>query len=450
MRPPILPVSPRARFLASLVVAGLCASGFVTSALAQESWPMAGRDATHSASADGPAPPYRVAWDLEGEDAPVTGVAATAEAVVVLTADAVRALDPADGAVLWERGRPSGPVGVPAIGRNLIIHARDEGISGQVVARDLESGDLVWQAPVGGAPTGGPTIAEDAVFVGTLRGEVIALDLASGEERWRFETLGGVAGAPAVADGVVVAASYQGSTGRSTVYALDAETGAEDGTVWQYSGGPVGPPSAPSIGDGLAYIGLSDLEVRAFDMEEGRERWSFTSRDGFGPRQIPAAGAALLVADRTHLYRLDPTSGVEQWSWLIADLSPVTESRVETLLASAPAVSGTTALLGSASGELSAIDVESGRRVWRRDLGAGAVGPIAVTSDHIYAVTLGDEGSLLALEHDPGGTLLDEISPTVLFVGEAVITFAMAALAVGLAIWLLFRFALRPRFGEGT
>jgi outer membrane protein assembly factor BamB len=101
--------------------------------------------------------------------------------------------------------------------------------------------------------------------------------------------------------------------------------------------------------------------------------------------------------------------------------------------------------MGSASGELSAIDVETGRRVWRRDLGDGAAGPIAVTSDRLYAVTLGEGGSLVALESDTGGSLLDEVSPTVLFARDAVVNFAIAALAVGIAIWLLFRFALRSR-----
>jgi outer membrane protein assembly factor BamB len=232
------------------------------------------------------------------------------------------------------------------------------------------------------------------------------------------------------------------------VYALDLEGGGEDGAIWRHDAGPVGPPSGPAIGDQLAYIGLSDTEVRAFDLLDGAERWTFTSRDGFGPRQIPAAGEALVVADRTHLYRLDPASGEERWSWLLADLAAVSDSRVDTLLASAPAVSGTSALLGDASGELSAIEVDSGHRVWRSDLGEGAIGPIAVTSDHVYAVLLGDAGRLVALEHDPDAALVDEISPTVLFVGKGIMNFAVAAALVGLAIWLLFRFLLRPRVGE--
>jgi outer membrane protein assembly factor BamB len=421
------------------------AIGVPMSVSALESWPMAGRDATHTGTVSGPAPPYRVAWELQGEAAPVTGVAATDEAVVVMTSEGVHALDPVNGDVLWERGRPPGPTGVPAIAGKLVIHARDEGVGGQLVARDIETGELAWQAPLGSAPVGGPTVSEGAVFVGTGAGEVVALDLATGKERWRFETVGGVAGAPAVSDGIVVAAGYQASTGLSTVYAIDAEVGQEDGPLWRYGSGPAGPPSAPSIAGGLAYIGLGEREVRAVDLGDGAERWSFSSRDEFGPRQIPAAGDALVLADRTHLYRLDPSSGEQRWSWLLADLSPLPGDRVETLLSSSPVVSGTTALLGSASGELSAIDVDSGRRVWRMDLGDGAAGPIAVTSDHVYAVTLGEDGSLVALQHDPEGSLLDEVSPTVLFVGDALVNFAGGAVAVGLAIWLLFRFALRPR-----
>jgi hypothetical protein len=63
-------------------------------------------------------------------------------------------------------------------------------------------------------------------------------------------------------------------------------------------------------------------------------------------------------------------------------------------------------------------------------------------------VTLGEEGGVTAFEHDPEGRLLDEVSPTVLFVGRAILNFVAAAAAVGAVILLLFRFALRPRSGD--
>ncbi|MGH2691344.1 MAG: PQQ-binding-like beta-propeller repeat protein [Actinomycetota bacterium] len=448
MRPPSLGACLRISVLALLSMHAV--ASFMAAASAQEGWPMAGRDAAHSGTAAGPAPPYRVAWERQvGGGGPATGVAVTDEAVVAVTREGVLALDPADGEVLWERGRSPGSAGVPAISGDLVLHARSEGVSGQVAARDLASGDLVWQATLGSTPAGGPTVAGNTAIVGTGQGEVVALDLADGEVAWRYRTAGGVAGPPAVADGVVVASSYRGSSGESTVYGLDL-AGGEEGPLWQLSPGAVGPPSAPAIGESLAYVGISDLNVRAVDLAEGSEVWTSRSRDGFGPRQVPVAGEALVLADRTHVYRLDPENGEELWTFRLADLLAVGEGRVNTLLASSPAISGRTVLLGSGDGMLSGIDLDSGHRVWRRDLGSGPVGPVAVAGERIYAVTLGEGGSVVALEHDPAGRLLDEVSPTVLFVDRALLNFAAAAAGVAAALLLLFRFALRPRSGEGA
>lgn len=407
---------------------------------------MAGHDAAHSGSAAGPSPPYRIAWThATGKDGPVAGVAVTDDVAVLVTRTQVLALDSTDGAVLWERGRSPGPAGVPAVAGDLVLHARDAGVSGQIVARDLASGDIVWQATLGSAAPGGPTVAEDRVFVGTVGGEVVALELATGEERWRFGTRGGVTGPPAVAEGVVVATAYHGSSGTSTVYALDASAGGDDGAIWKLSPGAVGPPSAPSIRGSQAYVGVSDLILRAVDLRGGTEVWTFRTRDGFGPRQVPAAGEALVVSDRTHVYRVDPATGEEAWTFLLADLSALGEGRSNTLLASSPVIASGTVLLGSADGTLSALDLDSGHRVWRRDLGDGVLGPVAVDGERLYAVTLGEDGGVVALEHDPDGRLLDEISPTVLFPGRALLNFAAAAAAVGAVILMLFRFILRPR-----
>jgi outer membrane protein assembly factor BamB len=390
-----------------------------------------------------------VAWEREiGAGGPAGGVAATQDVVVTVTREGVVALDPTGGKVLWERGRSPGSAGVPAISGDLVLHARGEGVSAQVVARDLDTGDLVWQATMGSTPAGGPTPAGELTIVGTGRGEVVALDIFTGEVVWRFETTGGVTGPPAVAEQIVVASAYQASSGTSTVYGLDLSSGEKP--LWQLSPGAVGPPSAPAIRGGRVFVGISDLNVRAIDLEEGSESWTARSRDGFGPRQIPAAGEALVVADRTHVYRLDPGTGEELWAFRVADLLTVEEGRLNTLLSSAPAISGRTVLIGGADGMLSAIDLDSGRRVWRRDLGTGSVGPPAVSGGRIYAVTLGEGGKVVALEHDPDGRLVDEVSPTVLFVGEALLGFAAAAAVIAAAILLVFRFALRPRSAEAA
>jgi outer membrane protein assembly factor BamB len=106
-------------------------------------------------------------------------------------------------------------------------------------------------------------------------------------------------------------------------------------------------------------------------------------------------------------------------------------------------VLGGAAVIGDTSGTLSAIDLASGRRVWRRDLGSGPLGPVAASGDLLYATTLGAGGSVTALEHDPSGTLIDEPSPTTVFPLRAVLNFALAALGLGLVAFGLSRLALR-------
>lgn len=417
---------------------------------AQTGWPMAGREASHAGTVQGPSPPYGVTWTRQVPGGPAGGVAVTDRLAVVVADGTVVALDPDDGTLLWIRARADGPAGVPAVADGLVLHASGEGDVGELVARDVSDGDVVWETELGSAARGGPTVADTTAFVGTDAGGLVALDVATGDVRWEFETLGEIRGSPAVADGIVVVAAYQESSARSTVYAIDAEAGGEDGPLWRFEAGAVGPPSAPSIRDDLAYVGTSDLNVRAFDLGEGDQVWAATSRDGFGPRQVPAAGEALVLADRTHAYRLDPETGEQVWNHLVADLSELGEGRFNTLLNTSPAITSGTVLLGSGDGTLSAIDLDTGHRVWRHDLGDAAVGPVAATEDRIYAVTLGEEGAVTALEHDPEGRLLDEVSPTVLFVGRAILNFAAAAAVVGAVIILLFRFALRPRSGDRT
>jgi len=447
MRPPSLGACLRTSVLsvAAISAAGSLASG--AGAQERDAWPMAGQDSAHSGTAEtGPAPPYRVAWEREtGAGGPAAGVAVTRDVVVAVGRESVMALDPADGEVLWERGRSPGSAGVPAISGDLVLHAAGEGVSAQVVARDLDTGDLAWQATLGSTPAGGPTPAGEYAIVGTGGGEVVALDVLTGEVVWRFETTGGVTGPPAAAEQTVVASAYQAGSGISTVYGLDLSSGGDDEPLWQLSAGAVGPASSPAIRGRRAFVGISDLNFRAVGLAEGSEIWTSRSRDGFGPRQLPAAGEALVVADRTHVYRLDPQTGRELWTFRAANLMTIGEGRLNTLLASAPTISGRTVLIGSADGTLSAIDLDAGRRVWRLDLGTGSVGPVAAAGGRIFAVTLGEGGKVVALEHDPDGRLVNEVSPTVLFVGGALLAFAAAAVAIAVALLLIFRFALRPR-----
>jgi outer membrane protein assembly factor BamB len=286
---------------------------------------------------------------------------------------------------------------------------------------------------------GGVTVQDGLAYVGGRDGSVRALNLDSGEEEWSFDASGRVETPPAVDAGIVLVVAEGFKTGRATVHAVDVRTGEQK---WSFSpeGIALG-ASAVAVGEDLAVFGLGDLKVHALELNTGRERWSVRSRAPFSARMVPAFGDDVLIGDRVgHLYRLDATSGLEAWVFRVTG----------SFLTGSPVEIGTTAVVGDASGQVSAIDLDSGHLVWKEKVSRRPVPGIAVGSGRIFVSSM--DGSVLALEHDPGGVLLDEPSPTTLFVGRAALNFAVAFASLMVALVTLFRWVGRRRrqqFSEG-
>src|SRR5215210_965824 len=106
--------------------------------------------------------------------------------------------------------------------------------------------ELRWHFTAGDDIDSSPTVAGDAVYVGSDDGHLYALDAMTGAERWRFEVGSDVYSSPAVAAGIVYFSSSNGS-----IYALDAVTGAERWHVLT----PTAAFSCPAVADGIVYIG---------------------------------------------------------------------------------------------------------------------------------------------------------------------------------------------------
>jgi outer membrane protein assembly factor BamB len=404
---------------------------------------MAGRDAAHSGTAEGPAPPYRAAWSRPiGLGGPVAAPAVARDAVVVVAARGVVALEAATGEPRWEVDRTEGPAGTPAVAGELVMHASGAGSATAVVARRIEDGAESWRAFVDGDVHGALMVADGLVYAATAASEVVALEADTGEERWRAEVEGRLEAAPAVAEGLVLVAGEQRQTGVVTVFALDAATGGD--TQWRFSTpGPALPASAPASNGRRAFVATSEGILRALDLDDGAQAWEAELRAAVSDRQIPAASEALVVADRLHLYGIEPGDGEERWTFLLADLRELEDGRRNTLSPSSPAVIGGAAVIGDTSGLLSAVDVATGRRIWRGDLSPGPLAAVAVGNDVVFATTLGEDGSVIGLEHDPDGALLDEASPTEVFPFRAVLNFVIAAAAVGAVAFGLSRLLLR-------
>jgi outer membrane protein assembly factor BamB len=418
-----------AAFLALLATPG--------AAMAQDPWPMVGGDPGHTGVAPGPEPPYRVAWsvDLRDEDdVPVAPPVAGEGLVAVVTRDRVVALDPGDGEVLWEVPRERGTVGPAALSEDLVLFGSGRGEEAELVAVNREDGEEAWRLTVGGVIPGGVTVSDGSGFVGTRAGEVVAVDLEDGEEGWRFEAAGVVEGAPAVLGDLVLATGQDLDPGarRAALHAIDRIEGEQAWSVEVTD--VVGASSAVSTGDGRVVVGGGDLRVRAIDPEDGRIRWEAVTRAPFPARAVLAVPDDIVAVDTLgHLHLLERATGEERWRFRVPGF----------VLTGSPAAVGGFVVMADDSGQLSAIDLVSGLLAWRyqvgedRLLGAAPAGGVIVTAS--------EGGRVLAFEPDPGGTLLEEPSPTTLFVDRALLNFAGAFAVTMVVLVGLFQLLRRWR-----
>lgn len=398
--------------------------------MALDPWPLAGGDAAPSGTAEGPDPPYRVAWQTnvgDGQDVPVAPPVVGEDLVVVVTGERVVALDPGDGNAVWEAPRESGTAGPAALGEDLAVFVSGRGEEAELVAVRRDDGEEAWTAGIGGASPGGVTVANGAALVGTRAGEVVAVDLASGDEAWRFEAEGTVEGPPASVADVILATGQDldPAERRASLHALDPEDGSERWSVPVED--VVGASSAPSGVDALVVFGGGDLRVRAVDPEDGTVRWEVVTRAPFPARTAPAIPGDVVAADTLgHVYRLDPGTGEERWRFRVPGL----------VLTGSPVVAGEAVLIADESGQVSAIDLDRGVLVWRHTIGEGPMRGVALGDDAVIAASA--TGDVVAFEHDPDGELLEEPSPTTLFWGRALLNFAGASALIIVLVSGLF------------
>lgn len=189
----------------------------------------------------------------------------------------LRAVDPVDGAVLWELPSGGRIRSTPALsGKVVVVGSAD----GSVYAADASTGALRWRFDTEGRELdsgefgfdrrtvqSSPAIAGDRVFVGARNGSLYAIDLDTGEELWESSHGSSwVNGGPAVAGGRVFAGSSDGRF----IQAVEAETGKE---IWRRETTGVVWSSAAVVGEAVIFS-QANGSVGAFDAATGETLWS--------------------------------------------------------------------------------------------------------------------------------------------------------------------------------
>jgi len=270
-----------------------------------------------------------------------------------------------DVEVLWDRSVGDGVSDYfsrikPIVAYNKVYSASR---MGDVVAFDKESGKKVWQADlsdinnersfwdsrISALVAGGPVAGLNKIFLGTENGDVFALDAETGELIWQAKIKGEVITPPAIDSGILVVNSASG-----LLKAFDANTGDE---LWKTEQDvpalTLRGISTPVIASGGVLVGSGKGELGVYILDKGQQGWTTEVGEATGS---------------TELQR-------------VIDVD------------AAPVVFGDKVYAISARGNLVAIELQSGRILWKRQY--SSYRQIAVhrndifitnTSGHIYAL----------------------------------------------------------------
>jgi len=248
----------------SLVITALLTS----TTLADTLWRQYGFNAAHTSYNDSETilNPSNVShltllWTSDTFNAQPTAPTLGPTSVFVASDGRVRALKENSGVRRWVRLSCSGEETVqPAFSRGLLL-VGDGG--GDLAAYDPATGEQLWCDDESGSITSAPAVTDDTVYI-TNGGDAIAIDQFTGTRRWTFTPtdFSPLTETPAIANGVVYV------TGGSAVFALDQATGHR---IWRHNLEPQANISAPSIANGIVYVG--GVALYALNAVDGHIVW---------------------------------------------------------------------------------------------------------------------------------------------------------------------------------
>ncbi|KEY91684.1 lipoprotein yfgL [Candidatus Photodesmus blepharus] len=300
----------------------------------------------------------------------------------------IKALNPEDGATLWENNlerdisaRLSG--GISAAYSKLFIGTEN----GQLIALDVECGKLIWFTDVGGEVLSSPVTDSNMVIVNTNRGALVALEQDSGKKKWTVQT--DVPSLTLRGDSTPVAIWGTVFWGTADGY-LAAATLEQGELIWRKivslpQGGTeisrlVDVDSLPLVlGNNLFAVGINGKLV-AVDLYSGQLIWKRTYSSAID--LVSDGSRIFIVTDIDRLVAVDPQSGAEIWK----------NHQLSNRLLTSPKIINGYLVVGDNEGYLHWIDRKNGELIAQQmvDDSGFAVGPIEIPGGYVLITRNGN------------------------------------------------------------
>ena len=239
-----------------------------------------------------------------------------------------------------------------------------------------------------------PVVVGERAYIAGHGGDVHAIELATGRDLWRASTELELSGGPSVGEGIVVVGSSGGE-----LIALDAETGVKR---WQVAtGGEV--LTAPTVANGIVVVRTVDGRLRGMRVENGSEAWNYEQpvpRLTLRGNGSPVVDGDIVIAglDNGKVIALSLTTGELLWTTTVAPSHGRTEIERLVDIDSPVRVMGDDVFVVGYQGRLAMLARETGQLWWGRDLSSHR--GLAADNETLY-VTAADS-TVLALRRRDG------------------------------------------------
>jgi outer membrane protein assembly factor BamB len=313
----------------------------------------------------------------------------------------------------------------PSIAYDKLYSASREG---DVIAFELENGDEIWSTDLSDIKgergffesrksallNGGPITGIKKLFIGSENGDVFALDAETGKLDWQGKVKGEVVAAPAIDAGILVV-----NTASGVIKAFNASNGQDEWQIEQEVPAlTLRGVSAPAISSGGVMVGSADGTLSVYILENGQQGWTAEIGEAAGSTQlervIDVDSAPLIFGDKIYsisvkgnLTAVDLRTGRMIWERQYSSYRQLS-------------VSGNAIFLTDIKGHIYAVDRQNGFEKWsqlsltNRDVtGPAVVGNYIVVGDfegylHFIDQTTGD----IVARHEVDSSGLN-IAPTV-------------------------------------
>jgi outer membrane protein assembly factor BamB len=257
-----------------------------------------------------------------------------------------------------------------------------------------------WSTQLKGGGIGfSPVVVAGSVWAAAADGTVIKAELATGKENWRIN-VGKKLTAGVGTDGdvsVVVAADGE-------MIALDANGQKKWSALLRNE-----ITSPPAVGLGSVLVRAPDNRVTAFDLDTGRQRWTFSRtspplvlRQATGIALGPATAYVGLAGGR--LIALSVTDGAVRWDVPMASVRGATDVERMTDVVGSPLLIGREVCAVTNRGRIGCVDAANGAPLWLKDYsslsGLEVDGRIIVAADDSSSVTAFATGGTVVWKQD--------------------------------------------------